>query len=199
MTENTFQENRYKVIKKLIDPTEYQALLKLSEEKGQIYNEGVEGFQTFANTEKFEKLLEDLKPVIESHSGYKLFKTYFFARKYKEGSVLPVHTDRNSCEISVSICLGFEKEPWPIWVMDKDEVPQSIILMPGDALLYKGIEVAHWRAKNIYGPCHQVFLHYVNQNGPYSIHKDDRNLNKYFSFRFLNKIFRFSIQPFYKK
>lgn len=197
---NTFQENRYQVLRNLIDPTVYFNDLKDREEKGKSFHElHHTGYKTFTKSILFDKLIDDLLPTVERYSGCELLKTYYFCRRYKEGNILPVHTDRNACEISLSICLGYEKEPWPLWVVDKDEHPQSIVLMPGDALLYKGIEVSHWRSKNIYGPCLQVFLHYVDKNGPYAIHENDVYRNKSFSIKLFDKVYRLNIQPNYKR
>jgi hypothetical protein len=53
------------------------------------------------------------------------------------------------------------------------KINHSFLLRPGDALLFKGIELTHWREKNTFGPCSQVFLHYVDQNGPYAYCRDD--------------------------
>jgi hypothetical protein len=197
---NIFQENSFQVLRNFIDPTAYHKNLREREGDGQSYHErGNTGYKTFGEDALFDKLIDDLLPVVESYSGCELLKTYYFCRSYSEGNILPVHTDRNACEISLTICLGYEKQPWPLWILDKDEHPQSIILMPGDALLYKGIEVPHWRSKNIYGSCLQVFLHYVNKNGPYAIHENDRISNKTFSMKLFNKVYKLSVQPNYKR
>jgi PKHD-type hydroxylase len=50
----------------------------------------------------------------------------------------------------------------------------SIQMNPGDAVVYKGIEKIHWRNKYNEGRWQaQVFLHYVDANGPYSSEKYD--------------------------
>src|SRR3977135_2366142 len=60
-------------------------------------------------------LLESLLPEIEHASGLALFPTYSYFRMYKHGDILAKHTDRPSCEISVTLCLGFEEgKSWPI-------------------------------------------------------------------------------------
>jgi hypothetical protein len=44
----------------------------------------------------------------------------------------------------------------------------------GDAVLYKGMEVEHWREKYTEGQWQaQVFLHYVDANGLYADQKYD--------------------------
>jgi hypothetical protein len=47
----------------------------------------------------------------------------------------------------------------------------------GDLVIYRGCEVEHWREEFIApeGSYHiQVFLHYVDANGPYADYKYDR-------------------------
>lgn len=119
-------------------------------------------------------LMVSLLPRVEEFSGLSLFPTYSYCRTYKSGDVLPKHRDRRSCEISVSLCLGFEaKEPWPLWI----EGPQgtsSIILSPGDAVLYRGIECWHWREAFEGRLQAQLFMHYVEQTGPNAEWKFDK-------------------------
>ena len=121
-----------------------------------------------------EGLLEKLHGDIERASGLKLFPTYSYFRIYKQGDALARHTDRPSCEISVTLCLGFEQHAtWPIWI----EGPRgsfSANLQPGDALLYRGVECPHWREKFEGRRQAQVFLHYVDQNGRYADWKFDK-------------------------
>lgn len=119
-------------------------------------------------------LLMDTLPLAEQITGTKLFPTYSYFRVYKKGDALAKHKDRPSCEISLSICLGYEaEEPWPLWIETPVGV-SSIGLQPGDALLYRGMECAHWREPMIGERAAQVFLHYVDQNGPYAEWKFDK-------------------------
>jgi hypothetical protein len=119
-------------------------------------------------------LLLDMLPLAEQVARTKLFPTYSYFRIYKRGDILAKHKDRPSCEISLSICLGREaNSPWPIWI----ETPQgvfSIDLDPGDAIMYLGTECSHWREPLPGEQVVQVFLHYVDQNGPYAEWKFDK-------------------------
>jgi hypothetical protein len=111
-------------------------------------------------------LLEDLLPRIERASGLRLFPTYSYFRVYKRGDVLARHRDRAACEISVTLALGYEPaRPWPLWI-EGTRGAASVRLAPGDALLYRGIERAHWRDAFAGNRCVQVFLHYVDRDGP---------------------------------
>ena len=117
---------------------------------------------TFTDT-----LLELLLPRMEAESGVRLFPTYSYFRVYQHGDVLRRHKDRLSCEISATLNLGCAaNEPWPIWI-EVGGVAKSASLEPGDAMLYKGIEIPHWRESFPGEHSAQAFLHYVDQNGPY--------------------------------
>lgn len=121
-----------------------------------------------------EGLLLDLLPLAEQLASAKLFPTYSYFRVYQRGDALNKHTDRPSCEISSSICLGREAQgPWPIWIEGPEGI-SSIDLEPGDGLFYRGIECPHWREPLTEDLVAQVFLHYVDQNGPHAEWKFDK-------------------------
>ena len=46
-------------------------------------------------------------------------------------------------------------------------------LSPGDALLYRGIDCFHWREPYLGSRLVQVFLHYVDRDGPHAGQKFD--------------------------
>lgn len=125
----------------------------------------------------FDSLLEQLTPHIEEKTGKKLYPTYAYARWYAPGDELKIHKDRSACEISATITLGFEGGQWPIYVghhADKQDAKQ-INMNVGDAVIYKGCELFHWREKYVEGQGQvQVFVHYVDQNGPNAEWKYDK-------------------------
>jgi hypothetical protein len=113
-----------------------------------------------------EGLLDRLLPEVETTAGLSLFPTYSYFRVYKDGDVLTRHQDRFSCEISVSLCLGYDApESWPLWI-EGPNGPRAIALEAGEALLYRGRECPHWRDTFCGHNLVQVFLHYVDQHGP---------------------------------
>lgn len=123
-----------------------------------------------------ESLLIYLQPVIEKYTDKKLIPTYSFFRVYKPGDILPDHTDRPSCEISVSVTLGFKYNNvnddyrWSLHTYVGDE-KRYLKCDTGDAIIYKGCEITHGRDKfeaGEYSYHVQVFLHYVDANGPFS-------------------------------
>jgi len=122
----------------------------------------------------FDGLLEFLRPEIERCAGLALYPTYSYFRFYKRGDTLRRHRDRPACEISITLNLGqTPDEPWPIYV-ERDACPYEARLMPGDALLYRGCDCFHWREPYEGSQLAQVFLHYVDRNGPRAAEKFDR-------------------------
>jgi hypothetical protein len=138
----------------------------------------------------FKDSFYDVKKKLETVIGKKLYPTYWFDRYYFDKSTLPAHTDRDSCEISVSIQLSSNLEnPWSFGIEDGDGMPHLFKLNDGDGVVYKGCERLHWRSKfpveydtdwkgkktnrnGLYH--HQVFFHYVLQDGFRSHHAWDR-------------------------
>lgn len=120
-------------------------------------------------TPTFDKLLEDLLPHFEKACGKRLYPTYSYARLYKPGEELKKHTDRPACEISATVTLGFQGNPWSIYMAGN-----KVDMQVGDAVLYRGMEVEHWREKYTEGQWQaQVFLHYVDADGPHADQKYD--------------------------
>lgn len=107
-----------------------------------------------------ESLLVNKKEKVEKESGLNLLPTYSYWRCYTKYADLVVHKDRPSCEISVTINIAGDGTDWPIY-MDDNEVS----LKPGEAVLYLGQKLRHYR-KEFQGDFQsQCFLHYVNANG----------------------------------
>jgi hypothetical protein len=121
----------------------------------------------------FDGLLEHLRCFVQDHSGLRLLPTYSYFRMYKRGDVLARHRDRPACEISVTLNIGQKPlDPWPIYVQGDGE-PRGAELKPGDGLLYRGTELFHWRDAYQGEALVQVFLHYVDRDGPHADQKFD--------------------------
>lgn len=135
-----------------------------------IDQEQVKGNKCSYNNSNMKRLLTLLKPKVEEVYGKRLHETYAFFRVYEEGQELPAHIDRPSCEVSVTICLGFHSQYlWPIYV---DGVPYAT--KPGEGVVYKGCEQLHWREPFIKVQeqegsiiWSQLFLHYIEAGGQY--------------------------------
>lgn len=122
-----------------------------------------------------ELVLESSVEQVEEAIGIKVFPTYSFSRIYVKGDELTPHIDRPSCEISVTVNLDNVGGLWPIWMKAPEHETIKITLNPGDAVIYRGCEVFHWRDKMVdQESTVQFMLHYVNQDGPHADRKWDK-------------------------
>ena len=151
---------------------------------------------------QYREIHSGVRMKLEKIIGRKLYNTYYYDRFYYPGQELTKHADRDACEISVSVHIGTNLEgkdaDWPFCIktpdtytedwskrLDKSTVlipgeEKSLILKPGDGLLYKGCERPHWRdpmptpkkKRGLFAKkdetvyyYHQIFFHYVLQDG----------------------------------
>lgn len=174
-----FSKNKQVYLKKALSPD----ICKLAAQYGIFdsvvnYDEDllmVKGSHSKYGDSLMEALLLHLQPTIENATGLQLYPTYSFYRTYKAGNELKKHTDRPACEISVSVCLGYNYSTpsyfWNLWVGKS-----SYSMEVGDIAIYKGLELEHWREpfegdENSWQV--QAFLHYVDVNGSYAFLKND--------------------------
>jgi hypothetical protein len=121
-----------------------------------------------------ESVLLLLQDTIQNATSLELFPTYSFYRVYRPGDDLKPHKDRESCQISATLCFNYnyEKYKWPIYMGEN-----KVIQEPGDLVIYKGVDIEHYR--NVFDlnqedAWHvQGFFHYVDQHGPYKDFKFD--------------------------
>ena len=149
-------------------------------------------------------LKQELDGVIDLH----LAETYSYTRKYERGAYLKSHTDRPSCEVSITLCLDYktdDNKPWKIWldnsrnfIDDPDphqifeetqNVPvrkrtgKSIELEVGDVLLYQGPNIPHWRDYLLGDYSYHMFMHFINLRSKLNYMKDaivdEKNIRKH--------------------
>ncbi len=112
----------------------------------------------------FLELLCEKTPEISEILEETVLPTYTYSRVYKNGSILEKHSDRDACEISLTLHLGGDK-PWLIWIKTPEGEDRSVELNPGDAMMYLGTVAEHWRDQYVGEEYVQVFLHYVRSRG----------------------------------
>lgn len=192
---NFFKENRYKSVQGLIPKdlcavaTKY-ALIKnewFSQPEDSVTGQIPDTHSVYGDT-LMETLMYFMHPHMENHTGLKLCPTYAYYRVYKKGDELKRHADRPSCEVSTTVCLGFdykdvdENYNWGMYVdpesnqhlkegFESDNREGRLInQQPGDCIIYRGCELEHWRDPFEVGEDSyqvQVFLHYIDMNGPF--------------------------------
>tara|TARA_R110000737_G_scaffold304559_2_gene311906 strand:+ start:150 stop:779 length:630 start_codon:yes stop_codon:yes gene_type:complete len=182
-----FQKNKYTVIKNVIpkilgnfcatylEMKAYNLNVLKSEKYITDFNEdyGSYGDSQIPNSfsiygdQAMETLFLLIKPKMEKITKLKLSETYAYARLYKKGDVLKRHKDRMSCEISTTLNLGGDL--WPIYLEPsgkKRKAGIKVDLKPGDMLVYKGMDLEHWRKPFKGKICAQVFLHFNDTKNP---------------------------------
>lgn len=187
-----FENNNYLIIRNLWDITKLKC--DPPEERGFLlqYDDGVliktinesqvNGSASRANYPEYKHIFNGIRFKIEDLIGRKLYNTYYHDRFYFNGQSLKGHTDRDACEISVSLHIGTNlskpASDWPVCIQTPDKEDVCVTLNPGDAMLYKGCNALHWRDKMPEdmdgGYYHQIFFHYVLQDGSRSHHAWDR-------------------------
>lgn len=175
-----FEHKKYVHLKEFLDKDNCQELTKelkkLVKQKQTHKDVQCPMSESVHGAPVFDSLLEQLTPNFEQACGKRLYPTYAYARLYTPGDELKIHTDRESCEISATLTLGFEGNVWPIYMGDEGGINESKIEMSiGDAVLYRGTDKYHWREPYKEGKWQaQVFLHYVDADGPYAEWKYDK-------------------------
>ena len=179
-----FKDNGYLIIPKILsgELLDFIGIYAYNRAKLQFTNLREPDPQT-PNTPAFyadmvmENLSDFLLSKIESAAGMKLLPTYTYFRVYKAGDILENHRDRPSCEISISLSLRKKGNIWPIYINNT-----AVMLEEGDAVLYRGCEVEHWREPYTEGTKQaQVFLHYVDANGRFTEWENDKLEGKFFA------------------
>ena len=106
-----------------------------------------------------------------------IIPTYSYHRMYMKGAAMAHHSDRPSCQVSLTINIG-QTHSWPIYVTSlKTKKYVEVVQEPGDALVYLGCNVGHYRPKYKGDWYSQLFIHYVLQNdmnAPYFFDNENR-------------------------
>lgn len=172
-----FQEQKYVYVPSLVTKEQCENLLTIfREEKGNFIVD-TQCEKSLAISHIFDFLLLELLPKMEEITGKKLFPTYTYCRWYLPEEELLIHKDRPSCEYSCTLTVAFKGNQWSIYMGEdlNKENGKEVQMNPGDGVIYKGCELWHWREKYIEGEWHaQIFLHYVDQDGPYAEWKYDK-------------------------
>lgn len=129
-----------------------------------------------------------LTPIIGELTGADLLPSYDYFRIYRKDDVCRVHSDRPSCEHAVSLTLAYsDAQPWPLQVGSRpvsaegpcyddfgDEPFTSVEMQPGDAVLYRGIDLRHGRTQpNPNRWSAHLFLFWVERGGKFEQHAFD--------------------------
>lgn len=179
-TMNEFEEQGCTIVRGFIDPQSIQTISQYMENtvKQEDMKRGDDKVATsyvrYADP-LMEVILKNSQAHVEEITGKQLYPTYSYSRVYTKGDVLKPHVDRPSCEVSVTVNVATVGELWKIWMKAPGKEPVACTLEPGDAIVYKGCEVAHWREEAVNTEINaQFMLHYVDIHGPFASYKFDK-------------------------
>lgn len=199
--EGDYQKDGYATIRGLIPPEVAQTLFKQIQIDLQSAGKS---FETFAQAHALTKqptieisghfyrplttFLWGLTPIISEITGADLLPSYDYFRIYHKDDICRVHADRPSCEHSVSLTLVYsDGEPWPLEVGSErvtsvdpcvddfgDEPHSAVEMQPGDAVLYRGMDLRHGRTQpNPNRWSAHLFLFWVERGGEFEQHAFD--------------------------
>lgn len=174
-----FKENRYLDLKNIVPTDICKIITKYSLLKEEIEftpelgnNAQVENAHSVYGDTLMETMSHFLLPHMEKNTGLSLCPTYTYYRVYRPGMILDRHKDRPSCEISTTVCFGFNyanknaNYRWGMYIEPNALITQN----PGDLIVYRGCEVDHWRDPFDVGLGSyqvQAFFHYIDKTGPF--------------------------------
>ena len=156
-----------KIIKNFISKEESEILTKQIKQNLNLFKKCDQCVGTVKkhNFKPIVYLLASKTKEISEIIGEKLLPSYCYTRIYKKDTELTPHTDREACEVTVTLHLSGDKP----WKLDIDG--EKILLDVGDAAVYEGTKYTHSREGKYNGIEYiNTFLHYVRLAG---IHSDE--------------------------
>jgi hypothetical protein len=109
-----------------------------------------------------DALLTGLSSRIGALVGRPLLPTYGYGRIYTSGDRLAPHRDRAACEVTATIHLGSDGGAPPPICLEPD---CAFAQHPGDAVIFLGDQITHWRDTYRGRSFGQMFLNYVYGDG----------------------------------
>jgi hypothetical protein len=173
----SFETNGFVFVKGFIDTQSIETISRYMEFS--LYQDKFDDDDPTSRYSKYadpliETVLQNSLSHVEEITEKALHPTYSYSRVYVQGDELEPHVDRPACEVSVTVNVATKGSLWPIWMKAPGKEPISFVLEPGDAVVYKGCEVTHWREKAVDTEINvQFMMHYVDQQGPCAAFKWD--------------------------
>ena len=169
MQKNDFKNTGFSIIRNLVPPSTLPALYEYTlknYEQGNMDDGQVPGSSSFYEDKEIVRLAKQLHPLIEKNIEKELLMVFCYHRVYRTGAVLRTHKDSARAEISATINLGQQGDPWDLWLLDYDENAHKVVLNPGDALIYHGLKLHHWRGRLAHSDfVSQIMFHFVDKHG----------------------------------
>lgn len=122
-------------------------------------------------------VMKRIQPILENHLQEELIPTYWFSTTYHNEGRMNCHTDRPSCEVSVTMNICGDVN-WPIKLKDLTGKRREVVTPIGHGVAYLGTIVPHWRSPlrtHDNDRFMQLFLHFVRKDGKYADYAYDKN------------------------
>eukprot|EP01041_Mallomonas_annulata_P004614 gene4614-9166_t len=151
-----FALNKYVILRRLLDPSTVHLLEQWTGflvANGYLTPEPSLRRITMSSDRLGMLLAHQFRPLIShilgtdsnvSSATSPIVPTYSFLIVYQQGGFIQPHTDRKQNEFSVTLNIQCPPQ-WPINIHHKNSTVSAYFLSPGDALLYRGVEVVHSR------------------------------------------------------
>eukprot|EP00934_Nitzschia_sp_Nitz4_P003611 Nitzschia sp. Nitz4//scaffold207_size38617//7119//8217//NITZ4_007672-RA/size38617-augustus-gene-0.9-mRNA-1//1//CDS//3329541596//3601//frame0 len=125
-----------------------------------------------------KRILKEVQPILEAWSGIELLPTIAYGfRLYQNNSRLWMHVDKAQTHVIsciFHIASSDDAEPWPIVIEDYAGDTISVVLKPGDLLLYESSKNFHGRPSHFNGSWYtSVFVHFYPKEGDWKGHNHD--------------------------
>lgn len=170
---NDFTNKGFSIIRNLVktsDVTRLYGYTLQNHERGNMNDGQVPGSASFYQDKEIVRLAKELHPLIEKAIEKELLNVFCYHRVYRTGAILKMHKDSARAEISATINLGQKGDPWDLWLLDYEENAHKVILNPGDALIYHGMKLHHWRGKLVNSDfVSQIMFHFVDKHGKHKM------------------------------
>jgi hypothetical protein len=156
LAKKELEEKGYTIKRNILNPLQIRALKKYYhelEQKG-YYNKGdkmVRKRDSMPDEPTAKFVHHQLLNFINRLTPEKVQTSFCFSSIYQPGVILERHTDRKQCAWNISLVLDMEPETetskaWPLFI-EKDGIVNEVRLGIGDAVVYQGTKVPHWREK----------------------------------------------------
>lgn len=115
-------------------------------------------------------LLHGFTDFVGQLAGQVVKPTYCYSMWYGPGARLHMHRDNSLCEYTLNLVI--DQQPplpshWPLSMVSRRGRIEEIYMRPGDAVLFRGRELAHFRRRlRDQGNAVGVLLHYVHADFP---------------------------------
>jgi hypothetical protein len=174
VTGNLFQQQGYAPVGRLIHPFHIAALRRYYRHQvrnGRLHFGDHQSPRRYvAHNDPVARFFHhELTAAVTAIAGEPVKPSYVYLASYQPGAILKKHTDREQCEFSVTLCLDYSPEPrcatpWPLH-LDKKSGTVRVFQAIGDALLYRGCQLAHSREALPQGHTStSIFFHYVRED-----------------------------------